>query len=332
MRFGRILGALGAALALDVTLALGGVGTAAHAQAQNFPNRPIRLVVPSVAGGILDTVARTIATKMSEEFGQQVIVDNRPGAGGVIGSDLVAKAPADGYTLVKLATSHAINPSIYSRLPYDTLRDFAPVTQTVNLNNLLVAHPSVPANTLRELIALAKARPRTITFGSAGNGQSNHLSGELLKSMAGIEITHVPYKGSAAALTDVVAGNVSMMFVDILSALPHVKAGRLKVIAATGLTRPQAAAEVPTLHESGLPGFNGNSWLGLAAPAGTPKEVVAKISSTVAKILQSPDVRESFLARGVEPVGSTPEQYGAFIEAEIPRWGQAARASGAKVD
>ena len=326
MRFGRFLGTTSIALALST------LGVAAWAQAQNFPNKPIRLVVPSVAGGILDTVARTIATKMSEEFGQQVIVDNRPGAGGVIGSDLVAKAPADGYTIVKLATSHAINPSIYGKLPYDTLRDFAPVTQTVNLNNLLVAHPSVPANNLRELIALAKAKPRTITFGSAGNGQSNHLSGELLKSMAGIEITHVPYKGSAAAPTDVVAGNVSMMFVDIQSALPHVKAGRLKVIAATGLTRPQAASEYPTLHESGLPGFNGNSWLGLAAPAGTPKDIVAKISSTVAKILQSPEVRDSFLARGVEPVGSTPEQYGAFIESEIPRWGQAARASGAKVD
>lgn len=326
MRLGRFLGTTSIALALST------LGVTAWAQAQNFPNKPIRLVVPSVAGGILDTVARTIATKMSEEFGQQVIVDNRPGAGGVIGSDLVAKAPADGYTIVKLATSHAINPSIYGKLPYDTLRDFAPVTQTVNLNNLLVAHPSVPANNLRELIALAKAKPRTITFGSAGNGQSNHLSGELLKSMAGIEITHVPYKGSAAALTDVVAGNVSMMFVDILSALPHVKAGRLKVIAATGLTRPQAASEYPTLHESGLPGFNGNSWLGLAAPAGTPKDIVAKISSTVAKILQSPEVRDSFLARGVEPVGSTPEQYGAFIESEIPRWGQAARASGAKVD
>jgi len=326
MHLGRLLGSIGLALAIA------GTCVPAWAQAQNFPSKPIRLVVPSVAGGILDTVARTIATRMSEEYGQPVVVENKPGAGGVIGSDLVAKSPADGYTIVKLATSHAINPSVYSKLPYDTMRDFAPITQTVNLNNLLVAHPSVPANNLRELIALAKARPKTLTFGSAGNGQSNHLSGELLKSMAGIDMVHIPYKGSAAALTDVVAGNVSMMFVDILSALPHVKSGRLKVIAATGLTRPQAASEYPTLHESGLPGFNGNSWLGLAAPAGTPKDIVAKLSATVAKILATPEVRESFLSRGVEPVGSTPEQYTAFIESEIQRWGVAARASGAKVD
>jgi tripartite-type tricarboxylate transporter receptor subunit TctC len=275
-------------------------------------------------------VGRTIAAKLSESLGQQVVIDNRPGAGGIIGTEIVAKAAPDGYTIGKVATSHAINPGVYSKMPYDTLKDFAPVSHTVNLTNMLVVPASFPANNVRELIALAKAQPKKITFGSAGNGQSNHLSGELLKSMAGIDIVHVPYKGSAPALTDVLAGNISMMFVDILSALPHVKAGKLKVLAVTGLKRSAAVPEYPTVHESGVPGFNGNSWLGLVAPAGTPREIVARLSAEVAKALNSPDVRERFLAQGVEPVGSTPEQFAAFIESEIPRWGSAAKAAGAR--
>jgi tripartite-type tricarboxylate transporter receptor subunit TctC len=298
--------------------------------AQPFPSKPIRLVVPSVAGGILDTVARTIATKMSEEFGQPIVVDNRPGAGGVIGSDMVAKSAPDGYTIVKLATSHAINPSVYAKLPYDTLRDFAPISQTVSLTNVLVVHPSVPANNIQELIALAKAKPGTLTYGSAGNGQSNHLSGALLGAIAGIDIMHVPYKGSAAALTDVVAGSISMMFVDVLSAMPHVKTGRLKAIASTGLKRSAAVPDIPTVAEQGVAGFNGSSWLGLAAPAGTPKDIVAKLSAATARALSAPDVRERFSSQGVEPVGSTPEEYAAFIAAEIPRWAQAAKAGGIK--
>jgi tripartite-type tricarboxylate transporter receptor subunit TctC len=303
---------------------------AAAAHAQTYPAKPIRMVVASVAGGILDTVGRTIAGKLSESLGQQVVIDNRPGAGGIIGTEIVAKAAPDGYTICKVATSHAINPGVYSKMPYDTLKDFAPVSHTVNLTNMLVVPASFPANNVRELIALAKAQPKKITFGSAGNGQSNHLSGELLKSMAGIDIVHVPYKGSAPALTDVLAGNISMMFVDVLSALPHVKAGKLKVLAVTGLKRAAAVPEYPTVHESGVPGFNGNSWLGLVAPAGTPREIVARLSAEVAKALNSPDVRERFLAQGVEPVGSTPEQFAAFIESEIPRWGSAARAAGAR--
>ena len=298
-------------------------------RAQGYPAKPLRMVVASAAGGILDTVARTIAIKLSEQIGQQVVVDNRPGAGGIIGTDIVAKSPPDGYTIGKVATSHAINPAVYSKMPYDTLKDFAPISHTVNLTNLLVAHPSLPAGNVKELIALARAKPKSITFGSAGNGQSNHLSGELFKSMAGIDIVHVPYKGSAPALTDVLAGNISMMFVDVLSALPHVKAGKLKVLAVTGLKRSAAVPDYPTVHESGVAGFNGNSWLGLVAPAGTPKEIVAKLSEEVAKILNSPEVRERFIAQGVEPVGSTPEQFAAFIEAEMPRWASAAKSSGA---
>ena len=318
MKIARLARLAAAALA---TAALSGA-----AVAQAFPSKPIRLVVPSVAGGILDTVARTIATKMSEEFGQQVIVDNRPGAGGVIGSELVAKAAPDGYTIVKLATSHAINPSVYAKLPYDTLRDFAPVAQTVSLTNVLVVHPSVPAGNVQELIALAKAKPGTLTYGSAGNGQSNHLSGALLGAMAGIDILHVPYKGSAAALTDVVAGNVSMMFVDVLSAMPYVKSGRLRAIASTGLKRSASVPDIPTVAEQGVAGFNGSSWLGLAAPAGTPKDIVAKLSAATARALAAPEVRDRFVSQGVEPVGSTPDEYAAFIAAEIPRWAAAAKA------
>jgi len=302
------------------------------AHAQGYPTKPIRMVVPSVAGGILDTVARTVAGKLSERLGQQVIIDNRPGAGSTIGSDIVAKSAPDGYTIAMVATSHAINPGVYSKLPYDTLKDFAPITHGVNLTNALVVHPSLPVNNVKELIALAKSQPGKLTFGSAGNGQSNHLSGELLKIMAGIDMTHVPYKGSAPALTDVLAGNISMMFVDILSALPHVKAGKLRLLAVTGFKRSAAVPEYPTVDESGVQGFNGNSWLGLVGRAGTPKEIIAKLSAETTKILQSPEVRERFLAQGVETVGGTPEQYQAFIEAEIPRWARAAKASGAKVD
>jgi len=320
MRFGLTL----CALALASTLA------APPASAQAFPNRPVKMIVASVPGGILDIVGRTVAAKMAEDLGQPIVVENKPGAGGVIGGEAMVKSPADGYTILKVATSHAINPSVYAKLPYDTIKDYAPITQTVRLTNMLVVHPSVPANNLRELIALAKAKPRTLTFGSAGNGQSNHLSGELMAKMAGIELVHVPYKGSAASLNDLLAGSISMMFVDVLSAVPHVKSGRLKAIAVTGLERSAAAPEYPTLHESGVPGFNGSSWLGLVAPAGTPKEIVARLNAAAVKALRSPEVRENFLAKGVEPVGSSPEEYAAFIESEIPRWAEAARAAGIK--
>jgi len=297
------------------------------ALAQAYPSRPIRMVVASVPGGILDTVSRTVASRMAEELGQPIVVENKAGAGGVIGAEAALKAPADGYTFLAVATSHAINPSVYAKLPFDTLRDYAPITQTVALTNLLVVHASVPANNLRELIALAKAKPGTLTFGSAGNGQSNHLSGELLRARAGIDIVHVPYKGSAASLNDLVAGNVSMMFVDILSAMPHVKTGRLRIIGVTGFKRSPSVPDHPTLDEAGVSGFNGNSWLGMVAAAGTPREIVARLSAAAANALRTPEIRDRFISQGVEPVGSTPEQYAAFIEAEIPRWAEAARAA-----
>jgi tripartite-type tricarboxylate transporter receptor subunit TctC len=297
-----------------------------------YPNRPIKMMVVSAAGGILDTIGRIVATGISPNLGQVVVVENRAGAGGIPGTEVVARAAPDGYTIGSVATSHSINPGLYPKMPYDTLRDLVMVSHTVNLKNVLVAHPSVPANSVKELIALAKSRPGTLTFASAGNGQSNHLSGEIFKSMAGIDMIHVPYKGSAPGLTDTVAGSTSIMFVDILSALPHIKSGRLKALGVTGTVRSPALPDVPTIQESGLPDFNGNTWLGMVAPAGTPREIVMRLSAETSKVLNAPDMRERLLAQGVEPVGSTPEQATAHLEAEMKRYAAAVKASGAKVD
>jgi tripartite-type tricarboxylate transporter receptor subunit TctC len=297
-----------------------------------YPNRSIKMMVVSAAGGILDTIGRIVATGIGPNLGQVVVVENRAGAGGIPGTEVVARAAPDGYTIGSVSTSHAINPSLYPKMPYDTLRDLVMVSHTVNLKNVLVAHPSVPANSVRELIALAKSKPGTLTFASAGNGQSNHLSGEIFKSMAGIDMIHVPYKGSAPGLTDTVAGSTSIMFVDILSALPHIKSGRLKALGVTGTVRSPALPDVPTIQESGLPDFNGNTWLGMVAPAGTPREIVARLSAETSKVLNAPDMRERLLAQGVEPVGSTPEQATAHLEAEMKRYAAAVKASGAKVD
>ena len=321
------LGTTAAAAALAMSYASG-----ARAQsAAGYPNRPVKMVVASAAGGILDTVGRLVATRIGESMGQNVVVENRAGAGGILGTEVVARAAPDGYTVCKVATSHAINPGLYPKMPYDTLKDFVAVSQTVNLKNVLVAHPSVGVNTVKELIALAKAKPRAITFASAGNGQSNHLSGEIFRTMAGVEMVHVPYKGSAPGLTDTVAGNTSIMFVDILSALPHIKSGRLKALGVTGDIRSPALPDVPTIADS-LPGFNGNTWLGLVAPAGTPRDIVAKLSAETHKALNAPDVKERLLAQGVEPVGSTPEQFAAHIESERARDAAVVKSSGAKVD
>ena len=297
-----------------------------------YPNRPIKMMVVSAAGGILDTIGRIVATGISPNLGQVVVVENRAGAGGIPGTEVVARAAPDGYTIGSVSTSHSINPSLYPKMPYDTLRDLVMVSHTVNLKNVLVAHPSVPANSVKELIALAKSRPGTLTFASAGNGQSNHLSGEIFKSMAGIDMIHVPYKGSAPGLTDTVAGSTSIMFVDILSALPHIKSGRLKALGVTGTVRSPALPDVPTIQESGLPDFNGNTWLGMVAPAGTPREIVMRLSAETSKVLNAPDMRERLLAQGVEPVGSTPEQATAHLEADMKRYAAAVKASGAKVD
>jgi len=306
--------AAGTVLAIVATLAL------APAVAQEtYPSKPIEIIVASSAGGILDTIGRTAARGI-ERLGQPAVVRNMPGGGGTIGTAAVARAEGDGYTLGAVATSHAINPGVYPNLQFDTLRDFVNITQMVQLTNFLVVHPSVPASNLEEFIALAKENPNTLTYGSAGVGQSNHLSGELLQQDAGIKMTHVPYKGSAQALTDVVGGSVSGMFVDALSAEPFVKSGKLKLIAATGLERSPAYPDYPTLNESGLPGFNGNTWLALVAPAGVSPEIVTQLHKAVQEEFTDPQVQQRLLAQGVLPVASSPQDFDKFLKNELTRW------------
>ncbi|MGH8810508.1 MAG: Bug family tripartite tricarboxylate transporter substrate binding protein [Advenella sp.] len=303
---------------------------AVHAQ-ENYPVKPIEIVVASSAGGILDTIGR-IAAHGIERLGQTGVVKNMPGGGGTIGTAAVARAKPDGYTLGAVATSHGINPGLYANLPYDTKRDFVNVTQMVELTNFLVVNPAVPASNLKEFIALAKEKPGTLTYGSAGTGQSNHLSGELLQQKAGIKLIHVPYRGSAQALTDVVGGTLSAMFVDALSAEPYVKAGKVKLIAATGLTRSPAYPDYPTLNDSGLPGFNGNTWLGLVAPANTPKDIVDKLYAAVRQEFESAEVKARLIKQGVTPIASAPETFTSFVDEEIGRWRQVTKAAGIKAN
>jgi len=298
---------------------------------EKFPVKPVEIIVASSAGGILDTIAR-IAAHGIERLGQPGVVKNMPGGGGTIGTAAVARARADGYTLGAIATSHGINPSLYSNLPFDTKRDFTNITRMVELTNFLVVNPAVPASNLKEFIALAKEKPGTLTYGSAGQGQSNHLSGELLQQKAGIKLVHVPYRGSAQALTDVIGGTVSAMFVDALSAEPYVKAGKVKLIAATGLTRSPAYPDYPTLNDSGLPGFNGNTWLGLVAPANTPKAIIDKLYGAVREEFQNPEVKARLIKQGVTPVASPPDKFSAFLDDEMHRWHEVIQAAGIKAN
>jgi tripartite-type tricarboxylate transporter receptor subunit TctC len=261
------------------------------------------------------------------------VVDNKPGAGGNIGSDIVAKSAPDGYTLVMgTVGTHAINASLYKKMPYDHIKDFVPVSLVALVPNILVVHPSVPANSVKELIAYAKANPGKLNFASSGNGTSIHLSGELFKTTAGVEMTHVPYKGSAPAVTDLLGGQVQLMFDNMPSALPHVKAGKLKALGVTTAKRFPAAPDIPAIAEAGVPGYEASSWFGVLAPAGTPKEIVNKLSSEIAKILQTPEIKERLLSQGAEPVGNTPDQFAAFIKAETAKWAKVVKESGATVD
>ncbi|KPU94408.1 LacI family transcriptional regulator [Variovorax paradoxus] len=304
----------------------------AAAQAGGFPDKAIRIVVPFPPGGATDAAARLVAVKMSEHWGQPVVVDNRAGAGGNVGSDLVAKAPADGYTLVMGVTgSHAINTSLYSRMPYDPVADFVAISQVAVVPNVLVVHPSVPAKNLAELVALAKKEPGKLNYASLGNGTAAHLGMEMLKAEAGVDITHVPYKGSAPAVSDLLAGQVQMMVDGLPSALPHVKAGKLRAIALTSLRRSPSLPDLPTIAES-YPGFYADAWSGLFAPKGTPQPVVDKLSAEVQRILKLPEVREKLAALGAEPVGSTQAEFAAHVKKEIDKWAKVVKTSGAKVD
>jgi len=309
---------------------------AASASAQdaaaNYPNRPIKIVVGFVPGGATDVVARLMAQKLQEAWGQAVLIENKPGGGSNIGSEQVARAAPDGYTLLLGTIANATNMSIYKDLAYDTLRDFAPVTQFISAPSVLVVAPSLPVSNLKELIALAKAKPGTLSYASSGAGGSPHLAGELLKLRAGIDIIHVPYKGAAPALVDVVSGTVSMGFKTALSAIPHMQSGKLKPIAVAANRRLPQIPNVPTMAEAGLADFEVSSWNGLLAPAKTPPEIVAKLNREFVRILATADVREKFAAQAAEPVGNTPEQFRAYIKAEIDKWAQVVKASGAKID
>jgi len=296
-----------------------------------YPTKPVTVMIASTPGGILDVVGRIVAHGL-EKMGQPVIPQNQPGAGGLIGTQTLLRVPADGYLLGMVATSHAINPSVYTTMPYDTLRDFTTVSHAVNVTNLLVVNPSVPARTVQEFIALAKAKPNELSCGSAGNGQSNHLSLELFNTAAGIKLAHVPYKGSAQAMADVMGGSLTCMFVDALTATPLVIDGKLTALASTSATRLSALPNVPTFAESGIPNFAGSSWLALVVRSGTPKEVVDKIGETVSQTFNEPEVRQRLANMGIEPIGALPEPSGKFMEAEIKRYAVAVKTAGMKLD
>jgi tripartite-type tricarboxylate transporter receptor subunit TctC len=307
--------------------------SAAEAQPQGYPSKPVRFVVPYPPGGPLDTVARLLGQKVSESTKQPVVVDNKPGAGGNIGADAVAKSAPDGYTILMGAVAtHAINPTLYASMPYDAQKDFIPVTQVASTPNVLVVNPSIPASNVREFIAYAKANPGKLNFGSGSTGSAGHLAGELFKAMAGVDMTHVPYKGAAPAMNDLVGGQIQLMFDNLASSLGQVKAGRIKALAVTTARRTALAPELPTVAESGLPGFDISTWFGIFVPAGTPRDVVDRLHAEFTRALAMPDVRERMLSLGAEPVGSKPGEFAAFIRAEADKYARVIKASGAKAD
>ena len=303
-----------------------------HAAAQPYPSKPVRIIVNFPAGGIADVYARIIASKVQEAWGQPVVVENRTGAGGNIGADAVAKSPPDGYTLNMSAIGpHAVNVSLFSRLPFDPVKDFAAVALVLEAEGLLVVHPSVPASNVAELIAHARANPNKLTFASAGMGTASHLAGELFKSMAKVEMTHVPYKGNVPAITDLLAGQTSLLFATMPTVLPHAKAGKLRALATFGSVGSAAAPELPTIGES-LRGFEVNNWIGLFAPAGTPNTIVLRWNAEVMRIMQAPDIQARLPVEGARFSPNTPEQFAAFVKSEIAKWAPVVKASGARVD
>jgi len=305
---------------------------AAPVAAQTYPNKPVRVVVPYPPGGPTDIVARVLFQQVSEATGQQFLVDNRAGAGGNIGAEIVAKAPADGYTLLIGTTAHAINMSLFKNLNYDVQKDLTPVSLLTQGPLVLVAHPQFPANSVKEVIELAKSKTGGLNFASSGNGQSTHLSAELFNTMAGIKMSHVPYKGSAPALTDVMSGQVDVMFDTTLSAMPFVKAGKLKALGLTSPVRSSAAPDVPTIAESGLPGYEVFAWNGVLVPAGTPKVIIQQLNDQIRKAMLLPQVKDKFSAQGFAASWNSPENFGVFLKNEVDKWGRTVKASGATLD
>jgi len=302
------------------------------ALAQGYPNKPIRIVVPLAAAGTGDTLARAVGEAMAKELGQPVVIENKPGAGGLVGTQFVAAAAPDGYTLLAVSPSHVINATLYAKADYDPVKSFEPITLMAYTHQVLVANPATPFNTLKELIDYAKKNPGKLNYGSAGTGSATHLNMELFKSMAGVDIVHVPYKGSTQARQDVVAGQVQLAMDGLLPVLSLIKEGRLKGLALTSGHRSSSAPDIPTMSEAGVPGYVSDTWYGLLAPAGTPKEVLAKLEQAAVKALKDPDVRARLTKAGAEPAGTSAAEFGKTIEREKPIWAKVVRESGAKVD
>jgi tripartite-type tricarboxylate transporter receptor subunit TctC len=318
--------------AVSLVAGLAAVG-ASPAPAQSYPVKPIRLVIPYPPGGGSDTIGRPLAQKMGEGLGQQIIVENRGGANGNIGMEAVARSVPDGYTLVFALTAQlAINPGLYRKVPYDPVRDFAPISLLGSGGYLLVVHPSLPVKSLKELIALARSRPGQIAYSSSGNGSGGHLAIELMNSMAGIKMLHVPYKGGGPALMDLIAGQVQVLFATQLASWPHVQSGRVRALAVSTAKRPESVPNLPTLSEAGLPGYDSGVWYGVLAPAGTPREIIVRLNAEVIRALAQPDYRKLLVSNTIEPIGSPPEQLGQYIKSELVKWAKVIKSAGVRID
>ncbi|MBY0266823.1 MAG: tripartite tricarboxylate transporter substrate binding protein [Burkholderiales bacterium] len=296
----------------------------------NYPARTVRVIVPSAPGGGTDISARILAPQLTQQLGQQFVVENRAGAGTMIGGEAVARAAPDGYTLLMGISTLAINPAMYKKVPYDALKDLAPISQAVSLSNVLVVHPSLPAKSVKEFVALVKPRPGQVNFASAGVGTSPHLSMELFLVMTGVKMLHVPYKGSGPGVTDLIAGHVPVMMPNMLSAQPHIKSGRLRALGVTGSKRAPGAEDIPTIAEAGVPGYEAVQWYGLLAPAGTPRDIITRLHGATVKALQNPEVRQRLLNDGAEPVGSSPDEFAAYLRSETAKWAKVIQAAGIK--
>ena len=322
--------AMAAASQAPVSFAAGAAGAD---EAGRYPERPIRLLVGFAPGGGTDTTARAIAQKLSQALGHQVIIDNRPGAAGNIAAQIVANANPDGYTLLMgTIAALAINPTLYGNLPFDPVRDFAPITQAVNSTNVLVVHPTVKANSVKDLIELAKASPGKVIYGSSGVGGAGHLAGELFCTLAGVRMTHVPYKGGGPVMVDLIAGQIQSVFATAATAIPHIKSGRIRPLGVTTIKRAGMLPDIPTIAEQGLQGFDANNWYGLLAPAKTPRPIVLKLNGEVVKVLRMPDIRQYLFSQGLDPAPTTPEEFGAYIKSEMSKWAKVVRAAGASAN
>jgi tripartite-type tricarboxylate transporter receptor subunit TctC len=315
-----------------ILLAVAALSAALSASAQPYPDRPVKIIVPFGPGGFTDVAARILQKELGPVLGQAVIIENRPGAGSTIGTDAVAKAAPDGYTLAMISTAHVISPHVYKSIPYDAIKDFTPVMRLAEGPYVLAVHPSLPVKNVADLIALAKAKPGVIDFASSGNGSSQHLVGALFCSMAGVQLNHVPYKGSNQAMNDVIGGQVKVTFAGVPNVLPNVASGKLKALAVTTSTRYAEMPDVPTIAEAGVPGYDATIWLGLIAPRNTPHEIVQKLNADITRILSTPEAKKLMASAGVDVATSTPEQFGQLLQSEMDRWGKVVRETGATVN